>query len=183
MMLVNLLGNLFRVFTMNTFASEILGAVVIGLGATVMMDFWSLLSRRYLSMAPPNYCFVGRWFCHMPEGKWRHQNIAKSPAKPFECALGWLAHYVIGASYGVALVALTLGDWLHHPSLWMAIGFGLATLAFPFLVMQPAFGFGFFSARAVNSQQARLKSLFAHTAFGGGLYLSAILLKTLVAAL
>lgn len=168
---------------MNTLVIEMFGAAVIGLGATAVMDFWSLLSRQYLNMALPNYCFVGRWFCHMKDGRWRHSNITKAVARRGECAVGWLAHYVIGAVYGIALAALTLGEWLHRPSLWVALVFGVGTLAFPFLVMQPAFGFGFFSARVADPKQARVKSFSAHIAFGGGLYLSALLLNASLAAL
>lgn len=168
---------------MNPTVSHLFGAAIIGLGATLIMDFWALFSRRYLGFAPPNYCLVGRWFCYMPEGKWVHHNIAKSAAMPGECAVGWLAHYAIGAIYGMALVGLTSGEWRHDPSLHVAVGFGVATLTFPFLVMQPSFGFGTFSSRTVNPREARLKSLLAHIAFGVGLYISAASLNVLAVAI
>ena len=181
MMLVNPVQTYKRAFIMNLFISDFLGAAAIGLGATLIMDLWALFSHKYLGLTPPNYCLVGRWFRYMPDGKWRHYNIAKSQAKWGECAVGWLIHYGIGAVYGIALVALTSGDWRYHPNIWIALGFGVATLVFPFLVMQPSFGLGFFSARVANPLQARLKSLFAHAAFGGGLYISANLINVVTA--
>lgn len=168
---------------MNPTLFDFLGAAIIGLSATLIMDFWAFFSRKYLGLTPPNYCLVGRWFCYMPKGKWVHHNIVKSTALPGECAVGWLAHYVIGAIYGMALVALTSGEWRHDPSLHVALGFGVATLAFPFLVMQPSFGLGIFSSRALNPREARLKSLLAHIAFGVGLYISAVSLNVLAVAI
>lgn len=162
---------------MNPLVSDLLGAAIIGIGATLIMDFWAFFSRRYLGFAPPNYCLVGRWFCHMSAGKWRHQNIVKSAAVPGECRIGWFIHYAIGALYGMALVALTSGEWRQAPDFQLALIFGVATLVFPFLVMQPSFGFGIFSSRVANPREARMKSVLAHTAFGIGLYVSTKLLE------
>ena len=54
-----------------------------------------------------------------------------------------------------------------------ALAFGVATVAAPFFLMQPAMGFGIASSKATNPNAARLRSLAAHTVFGIGLYLSA----------
>jgi hypothetical protein len=50
----------------------------------------------------------------------------------------------------------------------------LATVLFPFLIMQPSLGLGVAASRTPNPMQARLKSLVTHTVFGIGLYLSAL---------
>jgi hypothetical protein len=150
------------------------GAAIVGIGATMSMDIWALFVRRIFRVASANYCLVGRWFCHMPAGQFVHQSIAKSEPKRGECAVGWFAHYLIGLLYGVVLIVLTAGDWLRHPSLAIALVFGLLTLVFPFFVMQPSFGLGFASARSPNPAQARWKSLMNHTVFGMGLYISAV---------
>jgi len=52
--------------------------------------------------------------------------------------------------------------------------YGIGTVVFPFFVLQPSLGFGVASSRAPKPIQARLKSLASHTAFGIGLYLSAL---------
>ena len=44
----------------------------------------------------------------------------------------------------------------------------------PYLIMQPAFGLGIAASRTPQPLHARLRSLMAHTAFGVGLYLSAV---------
>ena len=53
-------------------------AVLTGAGATLIMDAWALLARRLLRMPLPDYCLVGRWLAHMPEGRFRHASIAKA---------------------------------------------------------------------------------------------------------
>lgn len=158
------------------------GAVVIGVGATMVMDLWALLLRRVFAVSQANYCLVGRWFCHMPTGEFIHRSIAQASQKPGECLVGWLVHYVIGMVYAVLLVALTSGSWLYAPTLWVAVAFGLATLVFPFFIMQPSFGLGFASSRSSNPTQARLKSLVAHAVFGIGLYLAALPVSYLISA-
>lgn len=153
------------------------GVALVGIGATVVMDIWAVISQRIWGSTPANYCFVGRWFCHMPAGQFIHPSIAKAQRKSGECLVGWAMHYLIGIAYAFALVTLTSGNWLHQPGLLLALAFGLATLVFPFLVMQPAFGLGFASARSPNPWQARLKSMLTHLAFGAGLYLSALVVR------
>ena len=103
-----------------------------------------------------------------------HANIANSSQKRFECTVGWIAHYVVGVSYALVLIALVSGNWLARPALLPALLFGIGTVLVPFLVMQPSFGLGIAASRAPNPTQARLRSLMAHTAFGVGLYVTAV---------
>ena len=147
-----------------------LGAIVVGVGATLFMDLWSLFLKRAFHIPSPNYCLVGRWFSHMPEGTFRHASIVTAPQKHYECAVGWIAHYVVGVVYALTLVALVSGHWLARPTLLPALLFGVGTVLVPFLVMQPSFGFGIASSRTPNPTQARLRGLMAHTVFGVGLY-------------
>ncbi len=63
-----------------------------------------------------------------------------------------------------------------RPTLWPALLYGIATVVFPFFVMQPALGLGVAGSRTPNPLQARAKSLATHTVFGGGLYVCALLL-------
>lgn len=155
-------------------ASSFLKAVVVGFGATLFLDLWTLVLNRSFGMPAANYCLVGRWFRHMPEGRFSHSSIASASPKRFECAVGWVAHYVIGAIYALMLVALVSERWLAEPTLLPAVLFGIATVLMPFLVMQPSFGLGIAASRTPNPRQARLRSLMAHTIFGIGLYICAV---------
>ena len=159
---------------MTTEATTLLGAVVVGLGATLFMDVWALLLQRAFKIPPANYCLVGRWIRHMPEGTFMHASIAAASPKRSECAVGWIAHYGIGAMYALALVALVSGSWLAQPTLLPAILFGIGSVLVPYLIMQPSFGLGIAASKTPRPMQARLRSLLAHTAFGVGLYVCAV---------
>ena len=159
---------------MSTEAPYFLGAVAVGLGATLFMDLWALFLKRAFSIPPANYCLVGRWFRHMPEGTFMHASIVDASQKRFECTVGWIAHYVIGVVYALVLVALVSGSWLARPTLLPALLFGVGTVLVPFLVMHPSFGLGIAASRTPNPTQARLRSLMAHAAFGVGLYVCTV---------
>lgn len=154
--------------------SSLLAAVLVGAGATLLLDLWSLALQFLFRMPFPNFCWLGRWIRHMPEGRFVHPGIAKSEPRRLECAVGWIAHYVIGAVFAIAFVTLAPGDWLTRPTVWPALLFGLATVLFPYLVMQPAYGLGVAASKTPNPLSARLKSLMSHGVFGLGLYLSAV---------
>lgn len=152
----------------------VLGAIVIGLGATLFMDLWAQFLKWVFNIPPANYCLVGRWLLHMPEGRFVHGSIAAASQKRFECTVGWIAHYVLGAVYALVLVAFVSERWVVRPTLLPAFLFAMASLLVPLLIMQPAFGLGIAASRTPNPTQARLRSLLAHAAFGVGLYVSAV---------
>lgn len=155
-------------------ANYILGAITIGIGATLAMDLWNQFLKRTFSIPSLNYCLLGRWLRHMPEGTFRHANITATPQKPFECTVGWIAHYTIGVVFALVFVVLASGDWLARPTLLLALLYGIGTVVFPFFIMQPSLGLGIAASRTPKPMQARLKSLVTHTVFGVGLYLCAL---------
>ena len=61
--------------------SYLLAAMVIGLGATLFIDLWALLLRQAFGIRSLDYCLLGRWVLHMPEGRVVHENIAATPAR------------------------------------------------------------------------------------------------------
>lgn len=160
-------------------ANWILGTVPVGLGATLVMDLWNLFLKRAFGIPSLDFCLLGRWLLHLPEGTFRHAKIGAAAARRFECAAGWMAHYAIGVSLAIGFVLLVGGDWLARPTLLPALAYGLVTVAFPFLLLQPALGLGIASAKAPRPVQARLKSLASHSAFGVGLYFAARALDSL----
>ena len=154
-----------------------LEAALIGLGATLFIDLWALFLRHAFNVRSLDYCLLGRWVLHMPEGRIVHESIAASQAKPHECKVGWTAHYTIGVAFGLTFVLLAPESWLERPTLVPALAFGVATVVVPFFTMQPAFGLGVAASRAPSPNRARLKSLMTHTVFGMGLYVWAYLLS------
>jgi hypothetical protein len=155
-------------------ARYILGAIAIGIGATLLMDLWNLFLKRALSIPSLDYCLLGRWLRHMATGTFRHASITAAPKKPFECAVGWVGHYTIGVVFALVFVILVSGDWLARPTFPLAVLYGIGTVVFPFFIMQPSLGLGVAASRTPQPNKARLKSLATHTVFGIGLYLSAL---------
>jgi hypothetical protein len=162
---------------MNNPTLSLISAILIGLGATLTFDLWTLFLKHAFKITPSNFCLVGRWLRYMPEGIFKHKEIASTPPKSAECTVGWIAHYVTGITFAIAFVAFVGNNWLQHPTLIPAMVFGVVTVSAPFFIMQPAFGLGFAASKTSNPTQARLRSLMNHTAFGAGLYLFALLVK------
>jgi hypothetical protein len=161
---------------------HLLGAAAVGLGATALMDLWNLLLKRLFGIPSLDLCLLGRWLLHMPGGTFRHARIGSAPARPFECAVGRVAHSSIGVVFALALVLLTPGDWLARPTLLPALLFGVGTVVFPYFLLQPAIGLGVASSRAANPAGARLKSLATPTVFGVGLWVCALAVRHLLPA-
>ena len=159
---------------MSTEAIDIFGAVAMGIGATLIMDLWNLFLKRAFSIPSLDYCLLGRWLRHMPAGTFRHASITAAPPKPFECTVGWIAHYTMGVVFALGFVVLASGDWLARPTLLPALLYGVGTVVFPFFILQPSFGLGIAASRTPKPTQARLKSLMTHTVFGVGLYVCAL---------
>ena len=165
---------------MNNLVLSLISAILIGLGATLTTDLWALFLKRVFKIAAPNYCLVGRWLRYMPEGIFKHSNIASAQQKSAECTVGWIAHYMIGVTFAIAFVGLAGDNWLQHPTLFPELLFGVVTVLMPFFIMQPAFGLGLAASKTANPAQARLRSLMNHTSFGVGLYLFALLVNWLL---
>lgn len=151
----------------------IFGAITIGIGASLIMDLWNLFLKLAFSIPSLNYCLLGRWLFHILEGNFRHASITAAPQKPFECSIGWIAHYTIGIVFALVFV-LASGDWLTRPTLLPALLYGIGTVVFPLFILQPSFGLGIAASKAPKPTQARLKSLMTHTIFGAGLYICAL---------
>jgi hypothetical protein len=164
---------------MDHLANSLLSAIFIGLGATLTFDLWAQFLKRVFKITPSNICLVGRWLRYMPEGTFKHSNITSTPKQNAECIVGWIAHYMIGTTFAIAFVAFAGNHWLQHPTLIPAIAFGVVTVLAPFFIMQPLMGLGYAATKTSNPAQSRFRSLMNHTAFGVGLYLSALLVNWL----
>lgn len=149
--------------------------LIIGIGATAVMDLWLQLLRR-LGVATQGFGLIGRWVGHLLRGRVAHAAIAKAEPIKGELALGWLTHYAVGVAFAALLVQTTGTAWMDAPTAWPALAVGVLTVAAPLMVMQPAMGAGFFASKTPSPLQSCLRSLLNHTVFGLGLYLSASLI-------
>ncbi|MRI34898.1 DUF2938 domain-containing protein [Endozoicomonas sp. OPT23] len=152
--------------------SNLLFIILIGVGATAAMDIWNLIRKPLFGIPFSNYGMMGRWMGHMAHGQFRHDAIAAAPSIAGEQVIGWTAHYVIGVIFAALLVGLYGNGWVGNPTIGPALAVGVATVAAPFLLMQPGMGAGIAASRTPNPASARLHSLVNHIVYGLGLYLS-----------
>ena len=151
--------------------------VLIGIGATLVMDLWALLRQQLFSIAPTNWGMVGCWIGHMRKGRFSHTSIANADAVSGEKIIGWTAHYVIGIGYAVLLFLIFGEAWLFEPTLGPAVVLGIATVIAPFFILLPGMGAGVAASKTPNPNAVRLHSVLNHAVFGLGLYLSALVLR------
>lgn len=155
----------------------IVDAITIGVGATAFMDLTALARKHLMGTPLANYALVGRWIAYMPRGCFIHRPIAASPPIKGEAAIGWAAHYGIGMIFAFLLLMLAGEEWARHPTILPAMAMGIASLAAPFLLMQPGMGQGIAARRVPHPGAARLRSLITHAVFGLGLYGAAVALS------
>jgi hypothetical protein len=151
--------------------------VIIGAGATVAMDLWAIVLNTFFGQPKANWAPVGRWFYHLKNGKVFHHSIADAVPYRHELALGWVSHYAVGILYGVILVLITGPAWLAEPTVLPAWIWGIVTVAAGWFLLQPGLGIGWAASKTPNPNKVRVMNLIAHTVFGLGLWLTALLIR------
>jgi hypothetical protein len=152
---------------MNSFVLAYVGGIV----GAVLMDITEMLAARVGLTSGVSVALVGRWALGVLHGQWAHADIARSPARPGEVRTGWAFHFLVGGG-GVALLyaafvhAAGFNVPTHH--LWGGVIFGAATSLLPWLLLLPAFGWGWFGRRGPRGSNALLASTVSHIPYGLG---------------
>lgn len=158
--------------------------ILMGVGATLFMDAYAVILRRFFNIPSLDYRLLGRWIGSFRKGIFFHKSILQTESVTNEKLIGWMAHYGIGITFAILLLLLLLFiygiNWLEDPTLFPAIFIGLSTTVAPFFMMQPAFGFGIAASKTPNPRIARIRSLCTHLVYGIGLYFSALLISVLI---
>jgi hypothetical protein len=160
-------------FTMSENIEFALRTILIGVGATMVMDAWALFLRRF-GIPSLNFAFLGRWIGHLHQGHWMHESIARATPVRGELLIGWCAHYSIGIAFAALLLSTFGLEWARSPSLLPALFIGIVTVLAPLLILQPAMGAGIASSKTPTRVFTSIKSLVTHTVYGFGLYLAAL---------
>lgn len=150
----------------------IIKTVLVGVGATFAMDIWSYILSLF-KVKSLDYRFVGRWIGNIPKGQLFHKSIMGVPPVKNELIIGWASHYLIGISFAFLMLFIYGKSWFEKPMLFPALVIGIATIAAPFFLMQPAFGLGIAGSNVAEPNLLRLKSFMAHLIYGIGLFISA----------
>lgn len=146
-------------------------AFVGGIVGAVLMDITETLAARVGLTSGVNVALVGRWALGLTHGQWAHADIARSAERPGEVRMGWAFHVLVGGG-GVALLYAALvqlaGVTAATDHLWGGLAFGAATSLLPWLVLLPAFGWGWFGRRGPRGSNAVLASTVSHIPYGLG---------------
>ena len=146
--------------------------VLIGAGATLTMDVWGAVLRRF-GIPSLRFEILGRWVGNLPRGRWWHEDISRTPPVRGERLIGWCAHYLIGIGFAALLLTVQGLAWARSPTPWPALVMGVVTVLAPWLVLQPALGAGIASSKTPRPVFNSCKSLITHTVFGVGLFIAA----------
>lgn len=153
--------------------------VLIGTGATLVMDLWGILLRR-AGIATLDFALLGRWIGHLPDGQVMHASVAKATQVRGEVWIGWGTHYAIGIAFSGILVGTRGLDWARAPTVGPALAVGMVTVIAPLFILQPAMGAGIASTKTARPLFNTLRSIMTHLVFGVGLYLAAYAASLLV---
>jgi hypothetical protein len=146
-------------------------ALTIGVLSTLSMDLMTGIAARLRLIAPLPPHLVGRWFASVARAQPIHADIARSSPVSRELLIALPVHYTIGTVLA-ALFVWGTGEIGWPRSLGIALAFGLATNAFPWLLMFPAMGYGWFGAHGPDGTRLFVSSLMSHAFFGLGLWLA-----------
>jgi hypothetical protein len=158
---------------------ESVAITLIGVGATAVLDLW-LVVLKALGVPTGSFALIGRWVAHMVRGRFSHASIADAEPVRNELAVGWVAHYAVGVAFAAVLVLLQGAGWIQQPSFAPAFLTGVATVAMPLLVMQPAMGSGLAASKTPTPLKNCARSVANHAVFGMGMYLSASALASFI---
>jgi len=132
-----------------------------GFIATLAMDCLGILTIRKkwidlkgLQIVPP---LLGRWALYFFQ--WG-TDIRLSPPRSNEKKVGLILHYLIGVALGGVFSVFPSQD------LQTACLYGIATNAFPWLLMYPAMGFGFYASKLPVQKAILIFSFVNHVFYG-----------------
>jgi hypothetical protein len=151
--------------------------IFIGVLATVTMDLLSTIVYKLRLIAPLPRGLIGRWFASVARGQMFVGDIAQLAPANREVTIALCVHYVIGITLALAYLLLSSTLGLSPRNLLLALGFALCTNAFPWFLMFPAMGYGWFGSGGPAGTRLFLSSLVSHCFYGVGLWLGASILS------
>lgn|SRR5215467_3849120 len=154
-----------------------MNGVLVGVLATITMYVLTSILYKLQLIDPLHPRLVGRWFASTARGQLLVNDIGQLPPVNREDAIAVPMHYVIGITLALLylLVSSTLGLSPRSPS--VALGFALCTNVFPWFMMFPAMGYGWFGSHGPTGTRLFLASLVTNCFYGVGLWLATSMLS------
>jgi hypothetical protein len=141
------------------------------------MDVLGSVSRRVGLVAGAKGQWVGRWYLGIARGQFVHSNIAAAPERAGERPAALIGHYLIGIVLAVFYVAGAGWLGVSPDAILAALGYGLATCIFPWFLVFPALGFGWFGRQGPPELRLFTSSALNHLFYGFGLWWAANVLQ------
>ncbi|MBT7570293.1 MAG: DUF2938 family protein [Rhodospirillaceae bacterium] len=149
--------------------------LIIAVSANIVTDLYEFALERLLGKTR-DWHLVGRWVANIFRGSVILDTNHDALAVPGELILGWVFHYIVAFLYVAMYLVGTQFILGEPPAMDTAIGFGIITVAAPWLILMPGLGLGVFAAKAAKPNFVRAASLSVHTVFGIGIYLGLVIL-------
>ena len=82
--------------------------IVSGIIATIIFDIFQFSLTYAYNINKSRWDLVGRYFLGLKEKKYFREDIENEEQIKYELFIGYLIHYLIGATYGILYVILNL---------------------------------------------------------------------------
>jgi hypothetical protein len=104
-------------------------------------------------------------------GHFVHKNIIETSSIKNEVSVGLAFHYFTGGTVALTypLFYLVFNVPMPESHLISGLLWGLATVLFPWFILFPSFGWGFFGTRAPNNVRSLISPIVEHLLYGLGL--------------
>ncbi|MCA0941955.1 DUF2938 domain-containing protein [Salipiger pacificus] len=149
--------------------------LVVGIGATIALDLWGLITAKIGWMPGTHWPSVGRWLLGIPAGRLVLDGGDDRAHSVGEVLTGWVFHYAIGIAYAVMFPLFWGVDFISAPTVFpfVLIGVIISTLA-GLIILIPGMGGGIFARKLPNAGAMITYVLLAHVVFAIAQYLLAL---------
>ncbi|MHA6882666.1 DUF2938 family protein [Ralstonia pseudosolanacearum] len=149
--------------------------LVIGIGSTIALDAWGIITTRIGWMQRTHWPSVGRWLLGIPAGRLVFDREDTSPNTAVESIAGWTFHYAVGIAYAMLFPLIWGTGFIATPTIvpFLLIGVVVSTLA-GLVILMPAMGAGLFARKTPTPVAMIIYVLVAHVIFAAAQYFLAL---------
>lgn len=151
--------------------------LIVGIGSTLALDIWGILSARIGWLPGTHWPSVGRWIIGMSSGHWIFDGENKAPNTLTEAITGWGFHYIIGIAYAASFPLFWGTGFISAPTVFpfILIGVIISSLA-GLIILMPGMGGGIFARKTPSPANVMWYVLVSHIIFAAAEYLLALLI-------
>ena len=158
----------------------IIESILMGVFATLIMDFLAgILAKRKIIQPFITQEAIGRWFLYMFKGRFKHEDINKTPPLKNEKLWCSISHYLIGIILAGVYLIIEFIEPAIQNQIWVPLLYGIATVFLPWFWLLPSTGYGFIASKTTNRSVVLRTNLINHTNFGLGLLIWTIIIRHL----